>query len=128
MHKQSGVATILAGLLFGCANQPSGPEGTHRPGRQHTRQPAIRLPQQLQRHLLPRLDAGADGAALPRSEPGTRWLRRGQGQRPAGDPQRTLDACTQKWPITDKLQTCELFFVSVRKLQPEQAAAKCRAI
>jgi hypothetical protein len=25
MHKQSGVATILASLLLGCANQPSGP-------------------------------------------------------------------------------------------------------
>lgn len=27
MHKKSGIALILAGLLFGCANQPGGSQG-----------------------------------------------------------------------------------------------------
>lgn len=52
----------------------------------------------------------------------------GMGQRPTGDPQQTLDSCTQKWQVSDKLQTCELFFVSVRKLKPEEAEAKCKTI
>ena len=52
----------------------------------------------------------------------------GMGQQPAGDPQQTLDGCTQKWQVTDKLQTCELFFVSVRKRKPEEAAVRCTTI
>lgn len=54
------------------------------------------------------------------------WQAR-MGQQPASDPSQTLNACTQKWQVTDKLQTCELFFVSVRKLKPEDAEAKCKA-
>ncbi|EJO93047.1 hypothetical protein A471_15630 [Ectopseudomonas mendocina DLHK] len=51
----------------------------------------------------------------------------GMGQRPAGNPQQTLAACTQKWQVTDKMQTCELFFVTVRNLKPEEAEAKCKS-
>lgn len=54
------------------------------------------------------------------------WQAR-MGQQPAGNPTQVLNACTQKWQVTDKLQTCELFFVSVRKLKPEEAEAKCTA-
>jgi hypothetical protein len=49
------------------------------------------------------------------------------GRQPAGDPQQTLASCTQKWQVTDQLQTCELFYVSVRKRKPEDAEAKCQA-
>ncbi|HSX72394.1 MAG TPA: hypothetical protein VLF16_15790 [Pseudomonas sp.] len=49
----------------------------------------------------------------------------GMGQNPGADPQQTLNACTQKWQVTDKVQTCELFYTSVRNLTPPQAEAKC---
>jgi hypothetical protein len=29
--------------------------------------------------------------------------------------------------VTEKLQTCELFFTSVRNLKPEEAQDKCKA-
>lgn len=51
----------------------------------------------------------------------------GMGQQPTADPQQTLNTCTEKWQVTEKLQTCELFFTSVRNLKPEEAAAKCKA-
>lgn len=51
----------------------------------------------------------------------------GMGQQPTADPQQTLNTCTEKWQVTGKLQTCELFFTSVRNLKPEEAAAKCNA-
>lgn len=51
----------------------------------------------------------------------------GMGQDPSADPQKTLDACTQKWQVTDKVQTCELFYTSVRNLTPPEAQAKCSA-
>ena len=49
----------------------------------------------------------------------------GMGQNPGTDPQQALDACTQKWQVTDKVQTCELFYTSIRNLTPPQAQAKC---
>ena len=49
----------------------------------------------------------------------------GMGQNPGADPQQALDACTQKWQVTDKVQTCELFYTSIRNLTPPQAQAKC---
>ncbi|MEO4048708.1 hypothetical protein AAFN46_16640 [Pseudomonas sp. CAU 1711] len=49
----------------------------------------------------------------------------GMGQNPSADPQQTLNACTEKWQVTDKVQTCELFYTSIRNLTPEQAQAKC---
>lgn len=51
----------------------------------------------------------------------------GMGQDPSADPQKTLDTCTQKWQVTDKVQTCELFYTSVRNLTPPEAQAKCSA-
>jgi hypothetical protein len=51
----------------------------------------------------------------------------GMGRQPTRDAQQLLSTCTQKWQVTDKLQTCELFFTSVRNLKPEQAQAKCKA-
>jgi hypothetical protein len=51
----------------------------------------------------------------------------GMGQQPTADPAQTLNACTTKWQVTEKVQTCELFFTSVRNLKPEAAAAKCKA-
>jgi hypothetical protein len=51
----------------------------------------------------------------------------GMGQNPSADPQQTLNACTQKWQVTDQVQTCELFYTSIRNLTPEQAQAKCSA-
>ncbi|MGH8352321.1 MAG: hypothetical protein ACRERY_02140 [Pseudomonas sp.] len=51
----------------------------------------------------------------------------GMGQNPAADASTTLNSCTQKWQLSDKLQTCELFYTSIRNLTPEQAQAKCEA-
>jgi hypothetical protein len=51
----------------------------------------------------------------------------GMGRQPTRDAQQLLSACTQKWQMTEKLQTCELFFTSVRHLKPEQAQGKCKA-
>lgn len=48
------------------------------------------------------------------------------GQNPSADPTATLNACTQNWQVTNKVQTCQLFYTSVRNLTPDQAAAKCR--
>ncbi|QKE62738.1 hypothetical protein HNE05_04980 [Aquipseudomonas campi] len=47
------------------------------------------------------------------------------GLKPDSDPSQTLSACTQKWQVTQKVQTCELFYTSIRNLTPEQAQAKC---
>lgn len=49
----------------------------------------------------------------------------GVGSNPSADPQATLEACTQKWQVTAKKQTCELFYRSIREMTPEQASAKC---
>jgi len=50
----------------------------------------------------------------------------GMGQTPTADPAKTLNACTQNWQVANKVQTCELFYTSVRDMTAEQAAAKCR--
>lgn len=49
----------------------------------------------------------------------------GMGRNPGAEPKMTLDACSSKWQVTQKKQTCELFFRTIRKYTPEQAAAKC---
>lgn len=49
----------------------------------------------------------------------------GVGRNPKADPQATLNACTQKWQVTAKKQTCELFYRTIREMTPEQASAKC---
>ena len=49
----------------------------------------------------------------------------GMGSNPKADAEATLNACTQKWQVTAKTQTCELFYRSIREMTPEQAAAKC---
>ncbi|WP_442109823.1 hypothetical protein [Pseudomonas sp. NUPR-001] len=49
----------------------------------------------------------------------------GMGRNPLADAQATLGACTQKWQVTAKKQTCELFFRSIRDMTPVQAGAKC---
>lgn len=49
----------------------------------------------------------------------------GMGSNPSADPQLTLNACTQKWQVTAKKQTCELFYRTIRQMTPEQASAKC---
>ena len=49
----------------------------------------------------------------------------GMGRNPAADAEATLQACTQKWQVTAKKQTCELFFRTIRDMTPEQARAKC---
>ncbi|AGZ37095.1 hypothetical protein C4Q28_05080 [Pseudomonas sp. SWI6] len=51
----------------------------------------------------------------------------GMGRNPAAEPKLTLEACATKWQVTQKKQTCELFFRTVRKYTPEQAAAKCNS-
>jgi len=49
----------------------------------------------------------------------------GMGRNPEAEPKMTLDACSSKWQVTQKKQTCELFLRTIRKYTPEQAAAKC---
>ncbi|RZI64154.1 MAG: hypothetical protein EOP13_32825 [Pseudomonas sp.] len=48
------------------------------------------------------------------------------GQKPTTDPAALLNQCTTHWQVTNKVETCKLFFNTVRKLTPDQAAAKCR--
>jgi hypothetical protein len=50
----------------------------------------------------------------------------GMGQTPSSDPAALLKQCTTNWQVTNKVQTCTLFYTSVRNLTPDQAAAKCR--
>ncbi|MFS2160472.1 hypothetical protein ACCD10_24430 [Pseudomonas sp. Pseusp122] len=50
----------------------------------------------------------------------------GMGQNPGGNASTMLSACVQNWQVTNKVKTCQLFFTSVRKMTPDQAAAKCR--
>lgn len=49
----------------------------------------------------------------------------GMGGNPKADPKATLSACTQKWQVTQKEQTCELFYTSVRSDTPEKAKELC---
>lgn len=49
------------------------------------------------------------------------------GRNPGADAQATLTGCTQKWQLSDRLQTCELFYTTIRELTPAQAQAKCAA-
>ncbi|MCB2253162.1 hypothetical protein KTQ74_14750 [Pseudomonas chlororaphis] len=49
----------------------------------------------------------------------------GMGSKPGSDPAAQLKSCTQTWQVTQKEQTCVLFYTSVRKLTPEQAQAQC---
>lgn len=49
----------------------------------------------------------------------------GMGSKPGSDPDVQLKSCTQTWQVTQKAQTCELFYTSIRSLTPEQAQAKC---
>ncbi|MFB4394549.1 MULTISPECIES: hypothetical protein [unclassified Pseudomonas] len=49
----------------------------------------------------------------------------GMGKNPQADAKLTLDACSTKWQVTQKKQTCELFYRTIRDMTPEQAAAKC---
>jgi hypothetical protein len=51
----------------------------------------------------------------------------GMGQNPAADANAMLNSCTQKWQVNDKLQTCALFYTSIRDLTPAQAQAACAA-
>ena len=52
------------------------------------------------------------------------WQAR-MGEQPNQDASPVLSACSEKWQVTEKLQTCELFYTSVRNLAPEAAQAKC---
>ncbi|TWC25921.1 hypothetical protein FBY06_101466 [Pseudomonas sp. SJZ085] len=49
----------------------------------------------------------------------------GMGSKPSSDPTTQLNQCTQTWQVTQKEKTCELFYTSIRKLSPEDAAKKC---
>lgn len=51
----------------------------------------------------------------------------GMGRNQQADARSTLQACSDKWQVTQKKQTCELFFRTVRQYTPEQAAAKCNS-
>lgn len=50
----------------------------------------------------------------------------GMGQKSGTDAAALLKQCTTNWQFTNKVETCKLFYTSVRKLQPDAAAAKCR--
>lgn len=49
----------------------------------------------------------------------------GMGSKPGSNPDAQLKSCTQTWQVTQKEQTCDLFYTSIRNLTPEQAQAKC---
>lgn len=50
----------------------------------------------------------------------------GMGQKPSTDAAALLSQCTTNWQVTNKVETCKLFYTSVRNLTADQAAAKCR--
>lgn len=50
----------------------------------------------------------------------------GMGQKPTNDPAALLKQCTTNWQVTNKVETCTLFFTTVRNMTPDQASAKCR--
>jgi hypothetical protein len=50
----------------------------------------------------------------------------GMGQKPGSDAAALLSQCTTNWQVTNKVETCKLFYTSIRNLTPDQAAAKCR--
>jgi hypothetical protein len=47
------------------------------------------------------------------------------GSKPGTDPTAQLNQCTQTWQVTQKEETCELFYTSIRKLSADEAAKKC---
>jgi hypothetical protein len=49
----------------------------------------------------------------------------GMGSKPGTDPTTLLNQCTQTWQVAQKEKTCELFYTSVRKLTPDEAAKQC---
>lgn len=49
----------------------------------------------------------------------------GMGSKPDSDPNVQLKSCMQTWQVTQKEQTCELFYASIRNLTAAQAQAKC---
>lgn len=51
----------------------------------------------------------------------------GMGSKPDTDPTQQLNQCTQTWQVAQKEKTCELFYTSIRKLTPAEAATKCAA-
>ncbi|WP_434601840.1 hypothetical protein J3P91_22840 [Pseudomonas sp. Z4-7] len=51
----------------------------------------------------------------------------GMGSKPDTDPTQQLNQCTQTWQVTQKEKTCELFYTSIRKMTPAEAATKCAA-
>ncbi|WP_341962002.1 hypothetical protein [Pseudomonas sp. RC10] len=50
----------------------------------------------------------------------------GMGQKPGSDAAALLSQCTTNWQVTNKVETCKLFYTSIRNLTPDQAASKCR--
>src|SRR5690606_30583019 len=60
--------------------------------------------------------ADAEGLRVMGQDISAACWQAGMGRNPGADPQQTLNACTQKWQATDKLQTCELFYTSIRNL------------
>lgn len=49
----------------------------------------------------------------------------GMGSKPGSDPNVQLKSCMQTWQVTQKEQTCVLFYTSIRNLTAAQAQAKC---
>ena len=47
------------------------------------------------------------------------------GSQPGADPAAQLQRCTQTWQDSQKTQTCELFYTSIRKLSPADAQTQC---
>jgi len=50
----------------------------------------------------------------------------GMGQTPGSNAASLLTQCATQWQVTHKVETCKLFYTSIRNLTPDQAAAKCR--
>jgi len=71
--------------------------------------------------------ANAAGIKVMEQDLSAACWQAGMGQQPTRDAAQMLSSCTQKWQVTETQQTCELFFISVRNLKPEEAQAKCKA-
>lgn len=49
----------------------------------------------------------------------------GMGQKPASDPSSLLQRCKDNWQVINIHKTCELFYISVRYLSPDDAQKMC---
>jgi hypothetical protein len=69
--------------------------------------------------------ADAAGLKVMGQDLSTACWQAAMGREPDSNPDIELKTCTQTWQVAQTEQTCALFYTSIRKLTPAQAAGKC---